>query len=368
MQPIHPCKQCPVCRQTSSLHVETCPECGHTFRTKFGPTADPATTNTAPGQTQQFSSPPASASADPMRTVAWAAPQAAAMPAPVVYSGAPFSVDLRCRQCGNSDTQKLGAVVTRGHWGSDTSSFSVGGGHISGGPDFTTSSVTMASSRSGNDLARMLAPPDRPRSAGADCLSFGCGAPLLFFGAIALLGFFGSLFDPAPRSATDVSGVWLAVTFAMIGVGGYLIWNGNRLLAQSKAQLEWELLTLAGAVPEVGDALLLRPVPHGVQPAVRGVRAGRRPSSSSELGASTMANWPRFLALIGLLACSIPTRAAGHACDGSPNCDVCTDCSRCRHCHILGGTCGVNSGHHRTKHGKNHIAQLRLRKPRKTKR
>lgn len=33
--------------------------------------------------------------------------------------------------------------------------------------------------------------------------------------------------------------------------------------------------------------------------------------------------------------------SAATRCTGKKNCRVCTDCSRCRHCHINGGSCGV---------------------------
>ncbi len=56
-------------------------------------------------------------------------------------------------------------------------------------------------------------------------------------------------------------------------------------------------------------------------------------------------------AAIALLTLSGAVASASR-CTGEKYCKVCTDCSRCRHCHVLGHTCGVCAHEHAKKPAK----------------
>lgn len=164
-----PHKVCPKCQQRSVIDAVQCGRCGHQYRTQF---AADQTMIVAP---QPHPAPHVAPTSPPV------APHASA---PHLYASAPYAYAYRCIVCGNEDIQKVSALFNAGTWAANSVGFSVGGGHIWGGPNFTTADISTTATSGATSLAQALAPPQPPRQ---EANYVGCAiAAVAFLGFIAL--------------------------------------------------------------------------------------------------------------------------------------------------------------------------------------
>lgn len=180
-----PFKTCPNCQQRLALHMTHCGRCGVA---QGVPTA------------------PRAAAAFP--------PQAVSMPVPSATPLPAVPLIIPCVTCSNADVQKVTAIYQSGSWTSSSNSLSVGGGHVWGGPNFTTVGTTSTKGQGVTGIAALLAPPVLPQPS-TSCLapaSIGCMVP---FGALLGFGFMSTLSDKdGPNFAPLI--------FALLCIGGGL--------------------------------------------------------------------------------------------------------------------------------------------------
>jgi hypothetical protein len=156
-----------MCRRVHPVQAPAC-YCGHKFRTQF-PTAVP-------------DAPPVVAAAPP--------PASAPIYQNIVSHGCPV--------CGNHDVAKVTAVLGDGNSITQNKGYSIGGGHVFGGPNFVMGSINRSTGISATELAQRLAPPLEPRRQIAD----HTGTVLTAFAGIMFLAILGitlpaKLFGPS---------------------------------------------------------------------------------------------------------------------------------------------------------------------------
>ena len=168
-------KDCPRCHTQVTEHVRSCPNCLYDFNTQFV-SANSSITRSTPSSAAElpFLSQPSLIS-QPIQ--------------PSLSTVVRKPVSLACVYCGGENTLKVSAAYQAGISSGVTTGISVGGGHVQGGPSFTTVNRTTSLSSNSTGLANVLTPPKKPIMQqpigflGASCMGLGA-----FFAGIGLLG------------------------------------------------------------------------------------------------------------------------------------------------------------------------------------
>jgi hypothetical protein len=191
MQSSPPFKFCPACGQKLALHMQQCGRCK--VQQPLVQATSPQTQSE--GFTLPSNQPPSGYVSLPSSMSA--PPKTVTMPAQPSVPIPTMPLIVPCVNCGNPDVQKVTALYQSGSWTSSASSLSVGGGHVWGGPNFTTVGTTSTKGKGATGIAALLAPPVCPRvpvSLGGVPVALGCLMPL---GGGALMAALGSLAEPS---------------------------------------------------------------------------------------------------------------------------------------------------------------------------
>jgi hypothetical protein len=142
---------------------------------------------------------------------------------------------LRCVACGNEQVQKVSSIVRGGAWSGVSSSSSIGGGHVFGGPDFVTVGVTQTRKAGATELAQTLMPPPTPPERRSDS---GCAIVLLIMVGLAFAA--SGVSNIGGEGGSLAGGILMLAIAGLVGLAVYALATAHST-PKARAQREEEL-------------------------------------------------------------------------------------------------------------------------------